>query len=284
MKTILLSGAISMIIALMGTRPTIPCCASASWASRSGPTGTRPTWARAARPPWGHHHHHRVADRLRARALVHQRPDDRLRRPGAVPDDRPRLRRLPRRLHQAVHAPQPRPAQRGQAARPGGRRRHLRGTRDPLPRRLRPDPGVDAHLVPRRLRRLDRHDPVRRLGADHGHRHLQRGEPHRRPRRPGHRGVDPGARRLRDHRELAAPQRLHHGPRPELLRRQRPARRRRGRRRRHGRLLRLPVVERAARQDLHGRHRLARPRRRPGRPSRSSPGPTCCCSCSAACS
>ena len=96
--------------------------------------------------------------------------------------------------------------------------------------------------------------------------------------------VDPRARRLRDHRELAAPQRLHHGPGPELLLRQGPARRRRGRRRRHGRVLRLPVVERAARQDLHGRHRLARPRRRPGRPGRSSPGPTCCCCCSAACS
>ncbi len=52
----------------------------------------------------------------------------------------------------------------------------------------------------------------------------------------------------------------------ELLRRPRPARRRGGRRRRDGRLLRLPVVERAARQDLHGRHRLARPRRRPGGP------------------
>ena len=70
----------------------------------------------------------------------------------------------------------------------------------------------------------------------------------------------------------------------ELLRRPRPARRRGGRRRGDGRLLRLPVVERAARQDLHGRHRLARPRRRRWRAWPSSPAPSCCCSCSAACS
>jgi hypothetical protein len=58
---------------------------------------------------------------------------------------------------------------------------------------------------------------------------------------------------------------------PELLRRPRPARRRGGRRGRDGRLLRLPVVERAARQDLHGRHRLPRPRRRPGGPGHRHP-------------
>ena len=56
------------------------------------------------------------------------------------------------------------------------------------------------------------------------------------------------------------------GAGPELLRRPRPAGRGGGRRGGDGRLLRLPVVERAARQDLHGRHRLARPRRRAGGP------------------
>ena len=55
----------------------------------------------------------------------------------------------------------------------------------------------------RRLRHLPRPGPVRGLGAGDGDRHVQRGEPDRRPRRPGLRRVDPGAGRLRDHRELA---------------------------------------------------------------------------------
>ncbi len=53
---------------------------------------------------------------------------------------------------------------------------------------------------------------------------------------------------------------------PGLLRGTRPARPRGGGRRPDGRLLRLPVVEHLAGEDLHGRHRLARPRRRAGRP------------------
>ena len=46
-----------------------------------------------------------------------------------------------------------------------------------------------------------------------------------------------------------------------LLRRSRPARPRGGRRGGHGRVLRLPLVERVAGPDLHGRHRLAGARR-----------------------
>ena len=49
-------------------------------------------------------------------------------------------------------------------------------------------------------------------------------------------------------------------PRQLLLRGARPARPGRGRRRDHRRLLRLPLVERLAGPDLHGRHRLARAR------------------------
>ena len=73
---------------------------------------------------------------------------------------------------------------------------------------------------------------------------------------------------------------------PQLLRDAGPAgprRRRRGHRRR---VLRLPVVERQPRQDLHGRHRLARARRRarrpvdPARGPRSSPRSSAACSCS----
>ncbi len=54
------------------------------------------------------------------------------------------------------------------------------------------------------------------------------------------------------------------GTHGRLLRRARSARPGGGRRRRDGRLHRLPVVERGAGEDLHGRHRLARARR-PGR-------------------
>ena len=52
---------------------------------------------------------------------------------------------------------------------------------------------------------------------------------------------------------------------PGLLRGPRSARPRGRRLRPDGRLLRLPVVEHLARQDLHGRHRLAGPGRRAGR-------------------
>ena len=54
-------------------------------------------------------------------------------------------------------------------------------------------------------------------------------------------------------------------PRPQVLRGPRPARPRGRRLGGHRRVLRLPVVERLAGQDLHGRHRLAVARRRDGR-------------------
>ena len=87
----------------------------------------------------------------------------------------------------------------------------------------------------------------------------QRGQPDRRPRRPGRRVVDLLLRLPGHHRLLAVPP-LRHLPR--------------GRRPRPGpglggpgrRLPRLPVVERGAGQDLHGRHRLAVHRVGPGRP------------------
>ena len=104
--------------------------------------------------------------------------------------------------------------------------------------------------------------PVRRLGQRHDRRHSQRREPHRRPRRAGHRRHVDGVRRLRAHRHLAVQPELPDRPGHQVLRGARPARPRRRRRRVHGRLLRVPVVERLAGQDLHGRHRLAGPRRR----------------------
>ena len=62
-----------------------------------------------------------------------------------------------------------------------------------------------------------------------------------------------------------------HRGRRQVLRGARPARPRRGRCRDHRRLLRLPVVERLAGPDLHGRHRLAGPRRRARRPRDPDP-------------
>ena len=81
-------------------------------------------------------------------------------------------------------------------------------------------------------------------------------------------GSDPGARRVRADRDLAAEERLHELPGPAVLPGARPAGPRGGGRHGARRLLRLPVVERAAGQDLHGRHRLARAGRRAGRAGR----------------
>src|SRR5690606_28882064 len=105
----------------------------------------------------------------------------------------------------------------------------------------------------------------RGAGGDRGgDQHHQRGQPHRRPGRARHRGVDHGARGLRRDRVLAV---------PALVRRQRPGRLQLQRRPvllrgagpagdRHaglcgGRgLRRVPVVERLTGEDLHGRHRV----------------------------
>ena len=105
---------------------------------------------------------------------------------AAVPARRAGHRRLPRRLHQDRHAAQPRPAQQGQDGRPGHRRGDLRGAGADPSRRPRPDPGVPAPLLHPRLRRLHAAGR-RRRAADPGDdlRRQQRGEPHRRPRRPG---------------------------------------------------------------------------------------------------
>ena len=95
-----------------------------------------------------------------------------------------------------------------------------------------------------------------------GHGHVQRGQPHRRPRRPGHRCLGHGARRVRADRLLAVPalggtptrRTDHTAPTCTCAR---PARDRDHRGRGGRGAARLPVVERVARPDLHGRHRLA---------------------------
>ena len=98
-------------------------------------------------------------------------------------------------------------------------------------------------------------------------RRLQRGQPHRRARWAGDRPGDHGVGGVRPDRLRRRQHHLHQLPLPPS----RAARRRAGRaaggagRRR----ARLPVVQRAARHGVHGRHRLAVDRRRAGRASPS---------------
>src|SRR5215813_463341 len=76
---------------------------------------------------------------------------------------------------------------------------------------------------------------------------------------------------------MAAQERLHRRPDHAVLRRAGSARHGRGGRDGARRLLRVPVVERAARQDLHGRHRVARARRRARRAGRVHEDPAAAC-------
>ena len=102
-------------------------------------------------------------------------------------------------------------------------------------------------LVLRRVRRL-RH-----------RRRRQRGEPHRRSRRPCHRARDDRDRELCDDRLSRRQRGVRRLSADQICRRHRRTRgalRRAARRR-----SRLPLVQRAAGLDLHGRHRLARARR-----------------------
>ena len=85
---------------------------------------------------------------------------------------------------------------RAEARRADPRRGRVRRAGAAVPQRQDRTPGLDPHLVrpghPDRpgLRRVaGRADPLHHLGQHHDRRHLQRGEPHRRSRRTGHRGV-----------------------------------------------------------------------------------------------
>ena len=190
---------------------------------------------------------------------------------GAVPHDRAGPGRLPRRLHQDLQAAQPRPALGPEARRPGRSSRcvfavlALQFPNDAVPH-ARPPRRSPSSGTPRRLRLRrpgGRHRALRHLGLPDHRGDLERGEPHRRPRRPGHRRLRDGLRAPTSSSASGSPTRTASGTRAtQVLRGPRPARPRRRRRRRAGRLLRLPVVERLAGEDLHGRHRLARARRR----------------------
>ncbi len=117
-------------------------------------------------------------------------------------------------------------------------------------------------LVLRDLRRL-RH-----------RRRRQCGEPHRRPRRPRHRAGH-GRRRLLRADLVPVRQRAVRGLSADPLRRRR---RRTGGdlRRHHRRGHRLPLVQRPAGADLHGRHRLAGAWAACSAPSRSPPSTRSC--------
>ena len=176
---------------------------------RGGPVGP-PRQARHA-----HHGRHRVRASPRCSATPsptwpRRTRADRLRAAGAVPDDRasaPSASSTTSSRSSSSAASACAAAPRCSAAH---HRRGLRGAGDPaVPQRLRHHPGRDPPVVPARLRPVDRPVRVRDLGAHHDRRLLQRGEPHRRPRRPGQRRHRRGARRLRADRQLAAAQQLH---------------------------------------------------------------------------
>ncbi|CAA9385148.1 MAG: Phospho-N-acetylmuramoyl-pentapeptide-transferase, partial [uncultured Nocardioidaceae bacterium] len=189
---------------------------------------------------------------------------------GSVPG--PGRGRLPRRLHQDLQAAQPGAAQQGQDHRPDPHRAGFRLLGAASARRERQHPDVVRCLIHPRHPGLGAANRSRAVaGAAHGGRGEQWREPHRRPRRAGHRLVDDGLRGVRDHQHLAEQPVLLHDAGSEVLRGARPARPRRRRCRHHRVGVRLLVVERLPGQDLHGRHRLAVPGWRHGRSRGADP-------------
>ncbi|CAA9383398.1 MAG: Phospho-N-acetylmuramoyl-pentapeptide-transferase, partial [uncultured Nocardioides sp.] len=211
-----------------------------------------------------HRHHPGGPGGVRRREGHHGPGAHGVRAAAALPLPRAGPGGLPRRLHQDLPPAQPRAAQPRQDHRPdrggGGLRlaRAVAGARG----RARLATGDPPHLV---------HPGLRAPGAaDRGggpadladrHRHLQRREPLRRPRRAGHRRVDPRLRGVHAGEHLAEQPVLRAPGGSQVLRGARPpgpGRRVGGH---HRRLLRLPVVERLAGADLHGRHRVPGPGR-----------------------
>ena len=281
MRAVLTSAAVALVLTLFGTPLYIRFLVRRGYGQFIRDDGPTSHHTKRGTPDDGRRRHHpRHPRRLRRRAPGHRRADDDVGRAGPVPHDRARDRRVPRRLHQDLPAAQPRAAVGAEADRAVGRRGGVRRDGAAVPERAVPDAGVDQHLRrprhrhrPRVRRPRPRAAAVRALGAGDRGRGQQRREPHRRPRRARHRRRHDGRRRVRHHRHLGVRAVLpgDRGRRAQLLRGARPARPRRRRRRGDGRLLRLPVVERLSRQDLHGRHRVAGPRRRPRRPGDHHP-------------
>ena len=226
-----------------------------------------PRQARHADDGWPGHHRGGAA-RLRAQPPDHLDVPVGVRTAGAVPVRRARGGRLPRRLHQDQQAALARAAEQGQDRRTVDRGHPVRPRLAAVPRRARRDSGVAVHLLPARHRVAEAAGGAGdHLGDAADRRGEQRREPDRRARRTGLGRLRDDLRRVHPGQHLAVQPvlRLHRLRRPQVLRGARPVRPRRGGRRAGRSVLRLPVVERRTGQDLHGRHRLAVPRRRAGR-------------------
>ena len=256
MRAILLAGGLSLLFTLVGTRYAIRVLAASGYGQLIRDDGPTTHHTKRGTPTMGglvivlasvagvlprHLHHRQRAERLGAAA--------------AVPVRRARHGRLPRRLHQDLPAAQPRPAQPGEVHRPDLRRAGLRlaGALAVAGGRPRADPRRSRDLLhprPAYLHAADDRAGAVHLAADR--RGEQRGQPHRRARRPGRRSLGDDVRRLHDREHLAEQPVVRPGGGTQVLRGARPARPGRRGRGDHRRVLRLPVVERVAGQDLHG--------------------------------
>ena len=206
-RAILLSGGLALVFTLLGTVLAIRVLV----AEGLRPADPRrrpddpPHQARHARP-WAAPS---SSSRRRSAYLIATFSTGRtalgLRAAAAVPLRRARRGRLPRRLHQDRQAAQPRAAQPGQDDRPGARRDRLRrcwrcssptsAGQTPASRFISFTRDWEAWALPTIL--VVAADPA----DDRGH--LQRREPHRRARRPRHRHLDDGVRRVHGHEHLA---------------------------------------------------------------------------------
>ena len=188
------------------------------------------------------------------------RPVEPLRVGGAARHARLRHHRLDRRLPQG-RAPQPEGlVAEGEvllavADRPGRRAATSATSR----RRM---PALNQLIVPffKHVAYPLGHDRLRRAHLLRHRRHLERGQPHRRPRRPRHHADGDGRQRARHLRLRRRPRRVLQVPRAAVHPGRGRARGDLRRARRRG--PRLPLVQRLPGRGLHGRRRRARARRR----------------------
>ena len=274
-KTILVAAIVSLMTSILVHARWSSCgSAAAASARRSAWTARRPTWSSAARPTMGGVAI--VGSTVVGYAVAHViRRDPRRRRPARPPGCWPLflmvglgVGRLPRRLHQDPAPAQPRPARPRQVRRPAARRAwcspcwrcssatgfgltpastHLSYVRDIAAigaRRRSASSSLAYLIISATSNAVNLTDGLDGLAA-------------------GAAAMVFGAFTLISF--LQSRNQCLQPPGRRLLHRARPARPRDRRGVGDGRVLRVPVVERLARADLHGRHRLAGPRRADGR-------------------